>query len=118
MDDEPFLRDGYKREMGPFLSASGIDAVIDCASSAEEALYRSNDADYALVLMDTEMQTEGMFGYEACSILKKRARPLVVIGTSGSGSYREDWIRAGADVFITKRDLAMQLKSLLIRYLQ
>jgi CheY-like chemotaxis protein len=57
-----------------------------------------------MILMDTDMP-RGMYGYEACRIIREQcSRPLVIIGLSNIATEERKrlWLEAGADDFFDK----------------
>ena len=98
-----------------YLSAlDGVD-VLACASSGEAATQRAEVERPDLVL--TDLMMPGMNGLEVTRIMK-RMRPapkVVVVSMMDALSYAEEARLAGADEFLSKARLSVELVPLIER---
>ena len=84
------------------LEANGYD--VETASSGEEALQRTSQAQYDLVVSDVEMP--GISGFELCSALRQtpayRETPVIIVTSLARDEDRARGVAAGANAYIVK----------------
>ena len=108
-DDEVSIQTLYKRE----LTREGFNVV--CASSAQEAIRKTQECPPDLVIMDIRMP--GMDGIEAMGrILEENNEIPVVINTAYS-SYKDSFLSWSADAYVTKSSDLSELKETIHRIL-
>ena len=107
-DNTVFLKAATK-----FLNNLAGVEVVDRATSAAEGLARSAELRPDLVLMDMVMP--GMNGLKAVSLIKQGvdAPKTVILTLHNTAAYRCGAKAAGADGFIAKDDLVVDLPPLL-----
>ena len=107
-DNTAFLKAATK-----FLNSLAGVEVVDRATSAAEGLARAAALRPDLVLMDVVMP--GMIGLKAVSLIKQGvdAPKTVVLTFHNTEAYRSGARTAGADGFIAKDDLVVELPPLL-----
>ncbi len=99
------------------LSAEGYD--VDVASTGDEALRRSDDRDYDVVILDVLLP--GGSGHETCRELRRRGRwvPVLMLTALGEVSDRIEGLDAGADDYLIKPfdfgELLARLRALIRR---
>lgn len=80
-------------------------AIIDMANDAEEAIRRTKENDYALILMDINLGT-GMDGKEVTKIIKSDSRyesvPIVAITAFAMEGDREEFLACGCTHYLSK----------------
>lgn len=93
-------------------SLAGVE-VVERATSAAEALARAAELRPDLVLMDVVMP--GMNGFEATRLIKQDfdAPKVIILTLHSTAAYRSGAKSAGADSFVAKDDLVMELPPLL-----
>ena len=67
------------------LEGSGIN--IDIASNGKEAVKKSREKDYSLIVMDIEMPI--MNGYEASKIIRTEDSNIPIIALTSNNSYQD-----------------------------
>ena len=94
-----------------------LGLAVDVAANGEEALTRTANTDYALILMDVQMPC--MDGMEATRRLRKRGwRGAIVAMTANVfADERQRCLDAGMDDHLPKPVLAPQLQAMLARWL-
>ena len=95
--------------MEDLLTQAGYEVIT--ASSGEEAITLINRIDVDLVLLDIMMS--GLNGYEVCQRIKQsdsmRLLPVVMVSALNDTESRVKGIEAGADDFLTKPPLKVEL---------
>ena len=111
VDDDDLVRDALKLKVEDILSSLGNPAQVDVAGDGQEALQLLQKQNYSFVLMDTQMP--GLYGYELCSQMKKEYHSLTIFGMSADAAYKQKWMEAGADGFISKFQLNKSLAKII-----
>ncbi|NJL07936.1 MAG: response regulator transcription factor [Methylacidiphilales bacterium] len=96
VEDEPRIAD----DIAAALTATG--AVVDVVGDGEEAWFRGDTEDYALVVLDL-----GLPGLDGLAVLKRwrrngRQMPVLVLSARGTWAERVEGIDAGADDYLPK----------------
>lgn len=104
---------GFVRAAAKFVNSLAGVEVAASAASAAEGLARSAALRPDLVLIDVDMP--GMNGLEAVRLIKHGAdAPKVVVLTlHNTEAYRSRARAAGADAFIAKDELVMELPAII-----
>lgn len=110
VDDDCSVRDALEE----FVSYCYPDAIVQTAKDGAETLRLLQEQDYSLLIMDTQMP--GLSGYEICSEIRASRKTLIIIGMSCDRNYRQSWVNAGANEFISKNDMHT-IDNLLEKYL-
>lgn len=108
VDDHHELRD----ELAVFFSAKGYE--VETLADGKDLLNGYKSKNYDIILMDTQM--DHSTGYEVCAELRKLDSEIIIIGMSGDRSYRSEWIKAGANEFVSK-DRLYGIDSIFKKYL-
>lgn len=81
-----------------------LDAEVDCAASAEEALVSTSQTAYDIIFLDVVMP--GMDGYSACKKIKRsplnRNTPVVLLTSRSSSFDKIKGTLAGCDTYLVK----------------
>jgi DNA-binding response OmpR family regulator len=104
VDDDFFMRDALE------MMLTDHDYAVQSFPDGKNILDTYQAGQYDAIVMDTEMVNS--IGYEVCRELRTQDSNVVIIGISGSRSYRQQWIDAGATCFLHKGDLG-ELSSVL-----
>ncbi|KAA5601681.1 response regulator transcription factor [Blastochloris sulfoviridis] len=96
VEDEPRIAD----DIAAALTATG--AVVDVIADGEEAWFKGDTEDYALVVLDL-----GLPGLDGLAVLKRwrrngRQMPVLVLSARGTWAERVEGIDAGADDYLPK----------------
>ncbi|BBF93210.1 response regulator transcription factor [Blastochloris tepida] len=96
VEDEPRIAD----DIAAALTATG--AVVDVVADGEEAWFKGDTEDYALVVLDL-----GLPGLDGLAVLKRwrrngRQMPVLVLSARGTWAERVEGIDAGADDYLPK----------------
>lgn len=96
VEDEPRIA----RDIAAALSAAG--GVVDVVGDGEEAWFRGDTEDYALVVLDL-----GLPGLDGLAVLKRwrnnrRQMPVLILTARGTWAERVEGIDAGADDYLPK----------------
>lgn len=114
VDDSPLIGALLQRQL-KFLGEE-----CEYAAGGEEALARTREKSYALILMDLEMP--GMSGLEAAKLFRDfespRGEHTPVVGFTAHYSKKQLCLAAGMDDFLPKPALLQDLKLTLSRWLR
>jgi DNA-binding response OmpR family regulator len=107
VEDEPRIAE----DIANALKAAG--AVVDVVSDGEEAWFKGDTEDYALVVLDL-----GLPRLDGLAVLKRwrrngRQMPVLVLTARGTWAERVEGIDAGADDYLPK---PFQMEELVARY--
>lgn len=96
VEDEPRIA----HDIAAALAAAG--GVVDTVADGEEAWFRGDTEDYALVVLDL-----GLPGLDGLAVLKRwrrngRQMPVLVLSARGTWAERVEGIDAGADDYLPK----------------
>ena len=96
VEDEPRIAD----DIAAALAATG--AVVDVVADGEDAWFKGDTEDYALVVLDL-----GLPGLDGLAVLKRwrrngRQMPVLVLSARGTWAERVEGIDAGADDYLPK----------------
>lgn len=98
----------------------GFNFQYDVVSSGEEAIAKTADNDYALILMDVKMS--GIDGFETTRLIREREQsdgrrtPIVAMTAHALAGDRQKCIDNGMDDYISKPFDPDELLNLLQRY--
>lgn len=111
IDDSPT----YLQAIASLVRVWGCVELVSVANSGEEGLARAAEVRPDLVLVDVVMP--GLDGFETTRRLKALPTParVVVVSLSDQPPYYKAAIEAGADGFVSKKDLPRALGDLLRR---
>ncbi|OYW86267.1 hypothetical protein B7Z17_00770 [Candidatus Saccharibacteria bacterium 32-49-10] len=78
------------------------DFAFDSAESAEEALDKVDQSDYAVIVLDLNLP--GMSGLECCRELRRRRNntPIIILTGQNAVQTRVELLDAGADDYLSK----------------
>lgn len=98
IDDNEFYRYGIQL----ILNTNDQFVCNECFSSCEEALKKSSFKDLDILLLDIELQ--GMNGYEAIPLIKRKNPNIdvIMLSSSGNETYIIDSLKNGACSYISK----------------
>jgi CheY-like chemotaxis protein len=101
-DDEASIRKLYQRE----LNREGYNVVF--ASSAQEAIDKTRQANPDVVVMDIRMP--GMDGIEAMGRILEENNSIPIIINTAYTSYKDSFLSWSADAYVTKSSDLSELK--------
>ena len=96
VDDDQLLSEGIRR----MLEVDGH--AVSCCHNGTDAIKLSKEQHYDVVL--TDYHIPGLKGDSVCRLLRGQ-NPDIFIGGCSSEQRHEDFLSAGADMFISKDDL-------------
>jgi DNA-binding NarL/FixJ family response regulator len=111
VDDDP----GFRQTVRVLLAQRKEAVVLGEAGSGEEALRLAGDLHPDVVLMDLAMPR--MNGLEATRLLKARWPAMIIVITTvhDDDAYRRTALAAGAEAFLVKKTLGVDLWPTLLR---
>jgi signal transduction histidine kinase/CheY-like chemotaxis protein len=117
VEDNPINQEVVKTLLESF------GCVVECASDGSEAVDKTVDRDYSVILMDCQMP--GMDGYEACAAIRRRESespdsrrtPIIALTANAMNGDRERCLEAGMDDYLSKPVRGHQLQAALSRFI-
>jgi CheY-like chemotaxis protein len=105
VDDDKLISGAMKK----MLENSGY--VVSCCYNGMDALEDSEERNYDVILTDYYMP--GMNGDEVCRQIRHRNPDVYIIGCSSDAERNQDFLNAGANVFLLKEELVQNLAHLI-----
>ena len=105
VDDDKLISGALKR----FLEGSGH--IVSCCYNGMDAIEVSKERNYDVILTDYYMP--GINGDEVCRLLRQHNPDVYIIGCSSDAERKQDFLNAGANVFLNKEELVQDLVHLI-----